>query len=82
MDSHQLLLQLGRVEKRWSYCFHIVIWENNVLLLIKISPLPKYRALYLKVRIHQLSPPFEFCSLAPFKGLYTNIELIYPLASL
>ena len=33
-------------------------------LRIKLSPLPKYRALYLKVPIHQILVPFDIFFLA------------------
>ena len=34
-------------------------------LLVKISPLPKFRALYFKVRIHQILVHLTFCTLTP-----------------
>ena len=34
--------------------------------LIKISAIPKYRALYLKVRIHQILVPFGILFLSPY----------------
>ena len=45
-------------------------------LLIKISPLPKYSALYLKIRIHQILFPFDILFLA-LKGLVYKILSLY-----
>ena len=44
--------------------------------MIKISPLPKYRALNLKVCIHQILVPLKCCALA-LKGLVNKILSLY-----